>query len=142
MMSKHRRQRGIVLVVSLLMIAVLALLATASINLGSGSALIVSNQRANQATQAAADAVVEETINDLHTLENRVALPEETRNGITVSRDEPVCIAFTPVDGFSIGQMVPQYNYLRFTVDAEEASSGARSRVRVGVRVLQPPGTC
>lgn len=144
MIGNRQRQRGIVLVVSLLMIAVLALLATASINLGTGSALIVGNQQAEQATQAQADALVEETINNLDIFKNRVELAPEMRDGFEVFRSKPVCVAFTVVPGFSFRQNAPapQYNYFRFTVGAEEASSGAQARVQTGVRVLQPPGTC
>lgn len=143
MIADRRHQRGIVLVVSLLMIAVLALLATASINLGTGSALIVQNQQSEQVAVAAADALVEETLSDLNVLTDGTALPPETRDGVTVERSAPVCMGDTPLPGFSLtNNLALQHNYYRFEVTAVESSTDANARIRVGVRVLQNAGTC
>lgn len=143
-MTFPNRQHGIVLVVSLLMIAVLALLATASINLSTGSMLIVHNQSSEQIATEFANALVEETLSDLDALKNGVALGPETRNGVAVERTAPVCVAYTPVPGYSLlpGSPVPQYNYYRFAVEATDADSNANARVTVGARVLQNAGTC
>lgn len=145
-MSAHR-QRGVVLVVSLLMIAVLALLATASINLGSSSMLIVSNQQAEQATAAAANAVVEEALDNKNIFLNGTELPAETRDGIVVSRTAPVCVTRKAYDpGTSMGGAagggggIPgpssYHHYYRFSVTATETKSGASTETQVGVRML------
>lgn len=142
MSNALRRQRGIVLVVSLLMIAVLALLATASINLGGGSMRIVQNQQAERDAVTTADAVIEETLSDLDVLTNGTSL-QETRNGIDVARSGPVCVGDTILPGFSLtNDLALQHNYYRFEVTATDSGSGADARIRAGVRVLQNAGTC
>lgn len=141
-MNPHR-QRGVVLVVSLLMIAVLALLATASINLGTGSMLIVENQQSEQVAVSAADALIEETLSDLPALQNGTALGPETRGTLTVQRTSPVCVGSTTLPGFSLtNNLALQHNYYRFQVSATEANTGAGATIQTGARVLQNAGTC
>lgn len=138
-----QRQKGVVLVVSLLMIAVLALLATASINLGAGNMLIVQNQQSEQIAVTAADALIEETLSDLTILSNRTALAAENRDGVTVSRTAPVCVGQTTLAGFSLtNNLALQHNYFRFDVSATETDTGASVDIHTGVRVLQNAGSC
>lgn len=143
MMSDRQRQRGVVLVVSLLMITVLALLATASINLGAGSMLIVQNQQSEEVAAAAADTLVEETLSDLDALANGTPLGPETRDGVVVQRTAPVCMGAVTLPGFSLtNNLALQHNYYRFRVSADETDTNASSNVQVGTRVLQNAGTC
>lgn len=141
-MSPHR-QRGVVLVISLLMIAVLALLATASINLGTGSMLIVQNQQSEQVAVSAADALIEETLSDLDVLADGTALPAEVRDGVTVARSAPICVGSATLAGFSLtNKLALQHNYYRFQVSANETATDASASIKIGVRVLQNAGTC
>lgn len=143
MMSDRQRQRGVVLVVSLLMITVLALLATASINLGTGSMLIAQNQQSEQVAVTAADTLVEETLSDLDVLANGTPLPPETRDGVTVERTAPVCMGSATLPGFSLtNKLALQHNYYRFQVTATETGTNANANIQAGARVLQNAGTC
>ena len=141
-MQGPQRQKGVVLVVSLLMIAVLALLATASINLGGTSMQVLSNQQAQQDTAAAAETEIEATISELGNFTNGVAWQGQ-RDGINVDRSAPVCVGDAIMPGFSLtNQLALQHNYYQFRVTATDADSGAATAARVGVRVLQNAGTC
>lgn len=143
MMPEQQRQRGVVLVVSLLMITVLALLATASINLGAGNMLIVHNQQSEQVAAAAAEALVEETLNNLDVLVDGTPLPPEIRDGVTVERTAPVCVGDTTLAGFSLtNTLALQHNYYRFQVSATETATNAGADIQIGTRVLQNAGTC
>lgn len=138
----ERRQRGVILVVSLLMIAVLALLAAASINLGSGEMLIVGNKQAQRASASAADAVIENSISNLNAFTAPAPLTE-TRDGINVTRTAPVCTADTTVAGFSLtNPLALQHNYYEFEVTASDPKTGAQSHIRAGVRILQNADSC
>lgn len=145
-MRQRDRQKGVVLVVSLLMIAVLALLATASINLGSGSMQIVSNQQAEQNAVAAANNVIEEVVNDRSVFTEGKNLPAQTRDGVTVSHTAPVCVAAPPVKGDSMSEKATTTpranNYYRFTVEATENSTGATARIHAGVRIAWYADSC
>lgn len=142
MMRRPRQQRGVVLVVSLLMIAVLALLATASINLSGGSMQVIGNQQAQRETASVAETEVETTISRLANLTNGVGWNGE-REGIDVTRSAPICIGEAIVPGFSLtNQLALQHNYYQFRVTATDADSGAATAVHAGVRVLQNAGTC
>lgn len=138
----RQRQRGVVLVVSLLMIAVLALLATASINLGTGSMLIVGNQQAQQNALTTADTVVEEAVNDRSIFTEGKNLPAQTRDGVIVSYDAPVCVASTVKGSSLTNPLAPQYNYYRFTVDATEDSTGAAAQIQAGIRFIWYADSC
>lgn len=143
MTTDRQRQRGVVLVVSLLMITVLALLATASINLGTGSMLIVQNQQSEQVAVTAADTLVEETLSDLSVLTDGKALGPETRDGVVVERTAPVCMGDATLPGFSLtNNLALQHNYYRFRISATETATDADADIQVGARVLQNAGTC
>lgn len=142
MITQPEKQRGVVLVVSLLMIAVLALLATASINLGGSSIQVISNQQAQRATEAAAETEIEATISDLGNFTGELAW-QGKRDGIDISRNAPVCVGEATLPGFSLtNKLALQHNYYQFRVTAADAGSGAATSVRTGVRVLQNADTC
>jgi hypothetical protein len=141
-MRRPERQKGVVLVVSLLMIAVLALLATASINLSGGSMLVIGNQQAQQDAAAAAETEVEATISDLDNFTDEVAWAGQ-RDGIAIARSAPVCIGDAPMPGFSLtNPLALQHNYYQFRVTANDADSGAGTAVNIGVRALYLADTC
>jgi Tfp pilus assembly protein PilX len=62
MARRHRRQRGITLVVALIMLTLLTLLALTSFNLGKANMDIISNMQQRDEAIAAAQEVLEETI--------------------------------------------------------------------------------
>ncbi|MDT0633663.1 hypothetical protein [Spectribacter hydrogenoxidans] len=143
-MRGARTQRGVVLVVSLLMIAVLGLLATASMNFSGGSLLIVGNSQEQDNAESVVQRVVENTISRLDNFTAPAPLPAGTREGgLNVARSAPVCVRSSTMPGFSlVNPLSLQHNYYEFDAGAADPAGGANSRARVGVRILLNAGTC
>lgn len=141
-MQTPRRQRGVVLVISLVMLAAVTMLAIASINMSDGSLAVVSNKQSERRSLAAADREIETT---LSSIDNFTAPTgnKASSNGVSVTRDAPRCVHSESLEGFSRNSPVAlQHNYFEFSVQAEDGVDGGGNNIRTGVRVLMNANTC
>ena len=136
-------QRGVTLVVGLIMLLVLTLFAVSAIRLSSANLKTVGNMQARNEAAAAAQVAIEETMSNVtsFTAIPLVARPNVpvTINGTTynVSVAAPVCVRSEPVRGNSHDNaaLALQDTYWNVAATATDARTGASVVINQGVRV-------
>jgi type II secretory pathway component PulK len=139
---KHK-QRGAVLVVSLLMLLVMTLLAVSSISSSNVNLLIVNNVQNSLQTEAVAQQAIEQSLSDMATFDSpgvRTLTIAERQVEVTRAR----CLGFEPASGFSAKwSLAPEETMWQLSATTEDASvSGAIAHLTQGVRILMTAGTC
>jgi len=143
-------QRGVTLVVGLIMLLVLTLFAVSAIRLSSANLKTVGNMQARNEAAAAAQVAIEETMSSVISFTAPAARPNVavTINGTTynVNVAAPVCVRSEPVVGnsFDNAALALQDTYWNVVATATDARTGAsvrtnqRVRVRLGSTALCP----
>lgn len=72
--ASARRQRGLTLVIAMVMLVILTLFGVAMIKLGANSLEVVNNMQAQKATEAAAQVVLENTVSSMKAFKDAVTL--------------------------------------------------------------------
>lgn len=136
------RQRGAVLVVSLLMLLVMTVLAVSTIDTSNINFQIINNLQSSLQNDAAAQRAIELTISDIATFTNPGAR-SLTIEGQQVNVSRARCRGFTPGTGFSAKWgLAPEETVWELTASASDPVSGASASSTQGVRILMTAGSC
>jgi Tfp pilus assembly protein PilX len=136
-----RTQRGVTLVVGLIMLLVLTLFAVSAIRLSSANLKTVGNMQARNEAAAAAQVALEETMSSVNSFTAPAARPSVavTINGTTYSVNvaAPVCVRAEPVRGNSHNNaaLALQDTYWNVEATATDTRTGVSVRTNQGVRV-------
>jgi Tfp pilus assembly protein PilX len=139
--ARPRTQRGVTLVVGLIMLLVLTLFAVSAIRLSSANLRTVGNMQARAEATSAAQTAIEQTMSDIGSFtapvaRNDVAVPVNGTDYI-VDVDAPVCVLSEPVLGNSHDNttLALQDTYWDVAATATDERTGASVRIHQGVRV-------
>lgn len=154
-MSPAQRQRGVTLLISLIMLTVLTLFAAAMIRLSSTNMLIAGNMAIQHALRDAVQQAIESDLNatTFYTdagggtgwWASSAATHTGTYNGYTVTLNKPVCLKYQPAAGYSAlntnGNGIED-TYWEVTATGTDTLSGASVTLTQGVKVTVPVGNC
>lgn len=134
-------QRGVTLVVGLIMLLILTLFAVSAIRLSSANLRTVGNMQARAEATSAAQTAIEQTMSEIESFtapaaRNDLAIPVNGTDYI-VDVDAPVCVLAEPVLGNSHenSALALQDTYWDVTATATDERTGASVRIHQGVRV-------
>ncbi len=169
-MAFRRSQRGLTLLITLVMLTVITLFTVSMMRLSTINASIMGNMQAQKTVESEAQQAIEiavnqfaffnDAINSLNAWNpNTVAslsystlwtnykatglgsTAPPTLSSITLSR--PVCVYFTPSSGYSaLSGVAPQDTFWDLAAKATDNFTGATSEVHQGVRMRLPAGNC
>lgn len=142
-----RRERGMTLVVALIMLLLLTLMVSTSFTLSKGSLEGVANQQWRSEALAAADTALEEVISsDFSAVPSARSIDVDlTRDGAAdyvVSVTQPVCISVRQASAAPPSSLPLQFSSLTWNTiwelvaTVQDGASGASVRVRSAVRIL------
>lgn len=150
-----RAQRGATLIVGLIMLVLLTLVVTSAFMLSTSNLKAVGNMQFRNEAIAAANAATEEVLNSLLTGGSTVVPPGHPNMPVDMNNDDvpdyfvtiavPTCVrASVAAPGFSsslsLGNVMSTQSFWNtiwdIQADVDDTATGARIRVRQGVRVL------
>lgn len=146
-MQPPERERGVILLMTLIMIVALSLLAVSAIERSTINLQIVENVQSRQRVSAAAQAGIEQVLNEVENFKTPAA-QAVTIDGLTVNLSAPECIGVRTASGYSakkIGSNVvasPEDTLWSVTSAVTDPASGAEARLRQGVQIRFTAGQC
>jgi type IV pilus assembly protein PilX len=169
MMAFRHSQRGLSLLLTLVMLTVITLFAVSMMRLSTINASIVGNMQAQKTVESEAQQAIEIAVNQFAFF-NDVIKNQNAWSGNTASLDfgtlwtnykgagtgstapatlssiklsRPQCTYFTPSSGYSaLSGVAPQDTYWDIGVTATDSLTAAASEVHQGVRMRLPAGNC
>ena len=145
-MADINAQRGATLVVSLLMLMVLSLLATAAIQGSTLNLTIVNNVQSEQAAGALGRDGVEQVISDIDHFNNprTITLNDGTDgDGYEVVAAPATCLREHPAPGYSAKwPLAPRDTTWEVVTDVSDEVTGAAATVHQGLRIRMTAGSC
>ena len=141
---KFERQRGAVLVVSLVLLVVLTLFVISSTHIAGGNLRIVGNMQSKQNVELVSQQALEQVISSIDpfyapTSAVTVAAPV----GMTVTVGNRTCVRATPARGYSaISGVSPEDTFWDVPIAVGESITGASTATAQGVRIRLPAGNC
>lgn len=153
MIRAHRQQRGVTLLISLIMLLVLTLFAVTMIRLSNTNVVVVGNMQAQRALVAAAQQAIETDLNSASFYNDQinqtgpwaggVTTSTSNINSYTVTLNKPKCIYTTKSAGYSaISNVAPDDDYFEVSSTSTDPITGASTTVVQGVKVTLPQGNC
>jgi Tfp pilus assembly protein PilX len=137
------RQKGAVLIVSLLLLIVATLLGVATINSSSVNLLIVNNMQEQQRAESAVIEAIGIAISNIETFNvpaEKTVTVKDLDSNVTVSAAQ--CLAKIPVDGYSsVWELVPEDTIWELTAAVTDPG-GASASMTQGLRLRLPNGSC
>jgi Tfp pilus assembly protein PilX len=141
------QQRGISLVMSLIMLVVLTMIAISATYSTSSSIRIVGNMQMQDEALTAAQAAIDKKLSSLNTFTTPASADIEidvNRDGATdytVTVAAPVCMSSKPKSGYSatMASSAPQQTTWDMSATVVNTSTGARVQVNQGVRIDMLP---
>ncbi len=142
------QQRGISLVMSLIMLVVLTMIAASATYSTNSSIRIVGNMQMQDEALTAAQLAIDEQLNLLSnftTLSNKtvdVDLNRDSQKDYTVAVAAPVCISTAPKGGNSVEtqESAEQITFWDITAQVEDTRTGAKMTLNQGVKINLFPG--
>ena len=154
MRSPARHQRGVTLLISLIMLTILTLFVSAMIRLSSTNMLIAGNMAIQHALRDSVQQAIETDLNST-TFFSDVANKTgnwpagtnsitETINGYTVVLNKPFCLKSQPAAGYSAlqSQTGLEDSYWMVSATGTDGVSGATVAITQGVKITVPVGNC
>ncbi len=141
----RRTQRGAVLLVALVMLGIMALIATATINSSYINKLLIGNQLSRMQTEQIAHNLIETVLSDVdHFLDPASALSiGASVDGRTVTVSNPTCIRAREVSGYSLtATIVPEVTYWSFDINVIDPVTGATTAMQYGAKFNYTAGFC
>ena len=142
-----RRQRGMTLIVSLVMLIMLTMFAISTMNLSNSNLKVVGNQQALRAVEAAAQQALERVVSG-SAIFSAPAAQTFTIDGFTVAVTAPVCIRSQIATGSGGGipgsgsGLIPEMNVFEVQASTTDSFSGATASVVQGVDLMMLSGYC
>ena len=138
------RQRGAVLIVSLVMLVVLTLFVLSSTRIATGNLKIVGNFQARQNVEAIAQDTIEQVISSVTPFYSPTSAVTVTpHTGMTITVGNRICVGANPARGYSaVSGVAPEDTYWNLPVTVNDSITGASTTVTQGVRIRLPAGNC
>ena len=140
-----RRQRGMTLIVSLVMLIMLTMFAISTMNLSNSNLKVVGNQQALRAVEAAAQQALERVVSG-SAIFSAPAAQTFIIDGFTVAVTAPVCIRSQIASGSGAGLsgvgLIPEMNVFEVQASTTDSFSGATASVVQGVDLMMLSGYC
>lgn len=167
-----RAQRGMVLMITLVMLIVITLFVVSMVRLSNTNAIIVGNMQAQKGVEAEAQQAVELALNKFTFWEDAMttantwssastasvsystvwttylptgagsATPPKTQSDSIVVY-RPQCLFFEPAQGYSaLSGVAPQDTYWDLQVNASDSKTGASTEIHQGIQMRLPAGNC
>lgn len=143
-MINYRKQQGVVLFTSLVVLVMMTLFAVSSINLSTVNLRIVGNMQAMRAMDADAQAAIEQTISTMNNFNLTPAATTVTGALATVNVSAPECIDSQIATGYSAVSVgiIPEDNVWEVTATVTDNVTGATSTIHQGVEIRMLAGNC
>ncbi len=144
MIIPSKKQRGMTLVIALVMLVVITILGISAIRMSSSSLQIVGNMQWRKAAENLAMTAIEQTMNSSAPFYSPTAVVAFTAPaGYTVTIGNRTCLRSTPATGYSaLSAVAPEENYWEFSVAVNDTITGASTSMTQGVKVRQLSGSC
>lgn len=150
---KFAGERGLVLVVSLILLILITLFAVAAIRSSTTELQIAGNAQIRKELSAAAQAAIETRLNTMAEINNLILDPTQVTNITTnVCKDakcqvtvcRPVCLWAAPVSGGSLvhNTGTTEMTYWEIQAIAVDTVTNTAIETRQGFRVRMPNGSC
>ena len=139
-----RGQRGMTLIVSLIMLIILTMFALSTMNLSNSNLKVVGNQQAQRAVEAAAQQALEQVVSGSNIFKTPVG-QSLTINGFTVAVTAPACVRSLACSGCSKDITVanlPEMDLFEVQASTTDSLSGATASVYQGVDLMMLQGYC
>ena len=138
------RQKGMTLLISLVMLVVITILGIAAIRMNNSSLLVVGNMQWRKSAENLAMRAIEQTLNSpapFNTPTSTVAFTAPA--GYTVTIGNRTCLRSTPASGYSaLSAVAPEDNFWEFNVTVNDTITGAQAAMTQGAKVRQLAGSC
>lgn len=137
------RQRGISLLVVLVMLVVLTLFALSAINLSTSNLKVVGNMQARQINESVATQAVETVMGNISYFSSPTAAVPFTSTGYTVTIGNRTCLFAAAATGYSaVIALAPEDTHWDFQVTVTDNTTGASSVMRQGAKIRMLAGNC
>ena len=145
-MAAPTAQRGMTLAISLILLAVLSLLATAGMQGSTLNLLMMSNVQSAKATKALGRDAVEQVISDIDHFNNPQKLvlnSDSDGDGYAVAAAPATCLREDPAPGYSAKwPLAPRDTTWEVVTDVEDTVTGSVATVHQGLRIRMTAGNC
>jgi len=140
--NQCRKQDGVVLVVSLLLLLVVTLLAVSTLNTGIVDLRIVDNMRAQQEAEAAAQQAIERILGDVTKYDMAAVAEPMDIHGTQVQMTAPACLRTAPAKGDSALNKLAPEDTVWGVIATVETAEGARAVLHQGVAIRMVANSC
>jgi Tfp pilus assembly protein PilX len=138
------RERGAVLIISLLLLIVLTLFVISSTRITTGNARIVGNLQSRQQAESVSQQALEQVLSDIAPFYSPAAPVAVTAPaGMAVTVGNRTCVRATPAQGYSaVSGVSPEDTFWDVPITVSDAATGAATATAQGVRIRLPAGNC
>lgn len=148
-----RRERGITLMMVLIMLVIITLFAVSMVRLSTTNLKVVSGMQSQRALLNSAQQAIEERLNSSTYFTDAAAStgtwPSGTTsvsaavNGYSVTLSKPECLYSEPAEGYSATAAIsPEDTYWEATASATDSITGATATVAQGIKMRLTAGNC
>lgn len=141
-MMSPKRQRGAVLLVSLVMLMVITLFVVSSANMSSTDLRIVGNLQRKMVINQSVQQAIEDVLSNVSNFNTPVA-QTITVNGTAVAVSAPACLGTATAAGYTAVNNITLYDTnWSVSATATDLLTGATSTINQGVRIRLPTNFC
>ena len=141
-MINHSRQRGAVLLVSLIILMLITLFVVSSANITGSDLRIVGNFQSKMVLSQSAQQAIENVLSNVNNFTSPAA-QTITVNGIPVAISIPACLGTSPATGYTAVNNITLYDTnWSVTATATDPLTGATATINQGVRIRLPTNSC
>lgn len=143
MITSPERQKGVALIVSLLMLVLLTMLATTAIRNSNVNLRITGNQAASDEVASVVAQGVEMVLSDISYFNDPSAEKIAVTQSQSVSVDKPDCVAARPATGYSARwNLTPRDTTWEVRAERTAGTGGAKAAMVQGVNIRMTKGSC
>jgi Tfp pilus assembly protein PilX len=141
-MTGPRRQRGAVLLVSLVILMIITLFVVSSASMTSGDLRIIGNFQQKMMLTQSVQQAIEQVLSNVNNFNNPVARTI-TVNGIAVAVNAPQCLGTQTATGYTAVNNITLYDTnWAVSATATDVLTGATASINQGVRIRLPTNYC